>query len=290
MTGPGFEAVLREIEARLQGQGVDELLLNGSGRGYLLRHGVAEEFPSPFGDDMALVDWLQDLAELGSVRLDPVIGSAGGLLDDGRIRWHAVLPPVSRDGPVASFRRHRFDLLTLADFPGSARVREWVQEKRNVLIAGPTGAGKTTLLAALLTEVAMERIILIEALPELPRFGPATVRLVERPRSLEGEGAVTLSRLVQESLRLRPDRLVLGEIRGHEAQAFLEAGFTGHGGLMATIHAGSADEATERLILLAGGTKRSRALSAALNLDVVVLRRGSPPRLEFGPRNATPGE
>ncbi len=283
MARPGFEAVLREIEARLSAPGVDEVLLNGKDAAFLVRRGLAEEFPSPFADDGALLDWLQDLAERDGIRLDPVNGAAGGLLADSGIRWHAVLPPLSRDGPLACFRRHRFQDVALSDFAGDARtvasLRDAVQARLPLLIAGPTGSGKTTLVAALLAEVPGERIIVIESLPELPRFGARTVRLVEKPPSLDGRGAVPLSRLVREALRLRPDRLVVGEIRGHEARAFLEAAGTGHGGVMATLHAGSAEEARDRLILLAGGGARSHALAAAPGLGVAVLERGTPPRL-----------
>lgn len=292
MAGPGFETVRQELEARLQGDGVDELLLNGSRSGYLVRRGVAEAVPSPFASDDELLEWLQDLAEASNIRLDPVSGSAGGQWDGGRIRWHAILPPLSRDGPLVSFRRHRFGELTLQDFAGDLVVKDTLRAvmtaRRPLLIAGPTGSGKTTLLAALLTEQAHERIVVIEALPELPRFGAMTVRLAEKLPSLEGVGAVSLSRLVRESLRLRPDRLVLGEIRGHEAQAFLQASFTGHQGIIATIHAGNAHEAIERLVLLAGGSKTARAMASALNLVVVMLVRGSPPRLESCRCSVTP--
>lgn len=287
MPGPGFVAVMSEIEARLAGPGVDEVLFNGFAHGFLVRQGLAEAFASPFASDVDLVDWLQELAEREGVRLDPLLGAAGGSLDDGRIRWHAVLPPLSRDGPLASFRRHRFDAVTVDDFAvgcGDAtatrsRLRQAVSSRRPLLIAGPTGAGKTTLLAALLAEVASERMILIEATPELPRLGPSTVRLAERPPDLDGVGAVGLSRLVREALRLRPDRLVLGEIRGPEALAFLEMSATGHGGIMATLHAGSAEEARDRLVLLAGPHLRGDARAAAARLDVVVLGPASPPRI-----------
>lgn len=278
MPGPGFVAVMSEIEARLAGPGVDELLFNGFAHGFLVRHGLLEEFATPFASDADLLDWLQELAEREGVRLDPVQGAAGGTLDEGRIRWHAVLPPLSRDGPLASFRRHRFDTLTVEDFAADddgkatlASLRLAVARRRPLLIVGPTGAGKTTLLAALLQEVGDDRIVVIEALPELPRFGPRTIRLAGRAAGLEGTGAVDLSRLVREALRLRPDRLVLGEIRGPEARAFLEMCGTGHGGVIATLHAGSVEEARERLVLLAGARRRGEALARIARFDVAVV-------------------
>ncbi len=264
---------------------VDEVLFNGMAGAWAVATGGGSRPVPGFADERSMIEWLQDFAESQGVRLDPLLGTAGGWVEAHALRWHCVLPPLTRDGPLVSFRRQRFGTLRLEDFeadaPTVASLRAAVAGRRNLLVAGPTGAGKTTLLAALLAEQASERVVVVESLPELPRFSPTCVRLLERQANLEGVGAVTLEHLVREALRLRPDRLVIGEIRGHEAAAFMEAGLTGHGGLMATIHGGSEAEALARLALLAG-SERAPYLKA-LELGVVVLQRGAKPRLTFRP-------
>jgi pilus assembly protein CpaF len=257
---------------------VDELLLNGA-CSVFVRRGTKLVPVSPlFEDDEALLDFLLELAASQEVRLDPACGSAGGTLPELPGRWHCVLPPLSRDGPLFCIRRHRFEALTLDDFSMTAEVRSRLERHVEVgaplVIVGSTACGKTSLLAALLREHALdERVIVIETIPELPRLGPAWIRLAERPASLEGRGGIAADRLLAEALRLSPDRLVLGEIRGAEARAFVEAARTGHAGLMATLHAGSASEALARLCALA------KTESPPDSLAVVRLLRGMPPRI-----------
>jgi pilus assembly protein CpaF len=157
-----------------------------------------------------------------------------------------------------------------------------LKKAHGILIAGPTGSGKTTFLAAFLQEFChLERTVILEAIPELPAPGPHGINLCERIASLEGMGAVSLERLVAESLRLRPDRLVFGEIRGREARAFWEAISSGHQATIGTIHAASADEARSRLAFLAAshGAPMIQEVSQAGAMGVIVLERGNPPRV-----------
>lgn len=267
--------------AAFQDDDVDEVLINGASGAWAVAACGTRALPYPFASADAYYDWLLAFAESQDVRLDPVAGAAGGTWRDGAYRWHAVLPPMSRDGPLFSLRRHRFDDLGLDAFAGAktefARLRKAAIARGPLLIAGPTGSGKTTLLAALLRAVAGdERIVTIEALPELPVLSPFCVRLVGRAANLEGRGAIAPERLLAEALRLRPDRLVIGEIRSNEAQAFLAAARAGHGGVIATIHAGTAQDACTRLYSLAGVGRESMR---DLPLTVAVLARGVPPRL-----------
>lgn len=273
------DEVLRRLLAAFDDPSVDEVLVNGAHGAWAVGAAGTRSVSSPFGGEDELCDWLLAFAERREVRLDPVVGAAGGSLGDGDLRWHAVLPPLSRDGPLLSLRRHRFGQVRLGDFAGDpidfARLREAMRRRVPLLIAGPTGSGKTTLLAALLkAEAAEERLVVIESLAELPRLSPYAVRLVARPPGLGGEGAVTVARLLAEALRLRPDRLVIGEIRDAEARAFVEAARAGHGGVMATIHAATPDEALRRLASLGGGID-----CGDLPLVVAVTARGRPPRL-----------
>lgn len=280
---------------------VSELLLKGAHAMSVVRGLALVEARNPFPDSHAFVSWVLSLARATGVRLDPVQGSAGGQLmvpdfaqHQGEptlsLRWHCVLPPISIEGPVLSLRRHRFHSVSLGDFEGfhghEQRLKDLWCQVRGILIAGETGSGKTTFLSALLKAYApRERLVVLETLPELPPLSSHSVHLCERASSVEGVGAVGLERLLVESLRLRPDRLVFGEIRGHEAKGFCEALVMGHGAALSTIHASTVRDAKRRLVSLATTygfrdviTDRDGGLgSLGVPLGVVVLRRGEPP-------------
>lgn len=282
---------------------VTELLLKGYQTLSVVTPLSLKEEVNPFPNNHSFVSWVQSLARSTGVRLDPVQGSGGGqiFLSDGShppeqiplcLRWHCVLPPISIEGPILSLRRHRFHAIKLCDFKSYNRFKQDINtmwhEVKGLLIAGPTGSGKTTFLSALLQEYATsERLVILETLHELPVISPHSVHLCERPPSIEGNGAVGLDRLIIESLRLRPDRLVFGEIRGHEAKGFCEALMMGHGAAVSTIHASSDQEACYRLFSLAdtyGYRRTSRASQASheahhLAIGVIVLRRGNPPEI-----------
>jgi len=221
-----------------------------------------------------------------------LIGVGGRHLDDGAplvdVRWehgarvHAVLPPVACAGPAISIRLPQTEVPDLDDLGRrgmfdpvtAARLAACVERRENVLVTGATGAGKTTLLAAMLGRVpASERIVTIEDVAELRIAHPHHVRLEARQPNLEGVGAVPLARLVREALRMRPDRLVVGECRGEEVRELLMALNTGHDGGAGTVHAGGIRELPARLEALgalAGLDDHAMARQVVSAIGVVV--------------------
>ena len=204
------------------------------------------------------------------------------------MRLHAVLPPVSGSGTLISLRVLGTRRLGIADLeacgtlPGALGplLRALVASRANVLVSGATGSGKTTLLSAALSLVpSSERIVCIEEVAEVAPAHPHCVHLVERKPNVEGRGAVTLSDLVRAAMRMRPDRLVLGECRGPEVRDVLTALNTGHDGGWATIHANGARDVPARLSALgalAGMGEEAVAAQAASALDAVLHMRRSP--------------
>ena len=237
--------------------GVTDVLINGTqiwvdrGRGC---ERVEGDFP-----DVAHVRRLAvQMAAAAGKRLDDSAPLVDGFLGD-TIRMHAVLAPLAKEGPVISLRVLRPGGMTLDDLvdlgtlsEGLVKIlRQAVAARVSMLISGATGAGKTTLLGALLMEVPQDqRIVCIEEVTELLVDHPHLVHLQERQANVEGSGAVTLSELVRASLRMRPDRLVLGECRGPEIKEVLSAMNTGHTGGFTTIHANRMDAVPARLIAL----------------------------------------
>jgi pilus assembly protein CpaF len=207
--------------------------------------------------------------------------------DDG-VRVHAVLPPIAADGTAISIRIPRLGRVSLAtlqqrgmfDEAVRARLESVVRRRDNLLITGAAGTGKTTLLAALLAAAPPEeRIVTIEDVAELRIDHPHHVRLEARQANLEGAGAIGLARLVREALRMRPDRLVVGECRGDEVRELLAALNTGHDGGAGTVHANSLDDAPARLEALGalarlGDSALARQVVSAIGL-VLHLERGS---------------
>lgn len=221
------------------------------------------------------------LASLGGRRLDDASPTVDARLPDGT-RLHAVLPPVADGCAVVSLRRVRGvafewrDLVRGGVAPAELVpvLQGLVQHRRSLIVSGATGTGKTTLMATMLGDVpAGERIVLIEEAGEARPDHPHVVRLVERHANVDGAGAMGLSRLVREALRMRPDRLVVGECRGAEIREILLALNTGHAGGMTTLHANTAEDVPARLIALgalADLGERAVALHAAAAFDAVV--------------------
>ena len=238
--------------------GITDVLINGT-TAWIDRGSGME--PSPWapgtiGEARALA---VHMAAAAGKRLDDAAPIVDGFLGE-TIRLHAVLPPLAKEGPLISLRVLRRLGLTLADLvhfetltPATARwLEQLVAREVSVLISGATGSGKTTLLAALLGGVpADQRIVCIEEVSELFPRHPHVVHLQERRPNIEGEGAITLAELVRAAMRMRPDRMVLGECRGAEVREVLTALNTGHGGGMATIHANSVADTPARLQALA---------------------------------------
>jgi pilus assembly protein CpaF len=207
-------------------------------------------------------------------------------LPDGS-RLHAVLPPLAPDGPCITIRRFAVEALTLGDFGLSrahaAFLQTLVRAGWNIVVSGATSAGKTTCANALARAIdPLERIVTIEETAELRLGHPHVVRLEARPANAEGVGAVGVRELVRAALRMRPDRLVVGEVRGSEAFDMLQALNTGHDGSLSTVHANSPADALARLetLVLLGGVALPLAavrgqLAAAIDAVVQVARRAS---------------
>lgn len=266
---------------------VTDVLVNGPGDVWVERSGVLERAPVQLAtaDDVrALADRL--LARAGA-RADASAPLADGCLPDG-CRIHVALPPVAPAGPILSIRRFPRLRFTVADLVARGmlddaagdRLRAYVEDRRTIVIGGSTGTGKTTLLNALLAHVGdSERIVTVEETAELAPTCAHAVSLVARPVNVEGRGAVSLRTLVRACLRMRPDRIVVGEVRGPEAFDALQALSTGHEGSLVTVHAPSDAAVVERLVslaLLAGSGATEAALERRVRtaVDVVVhLRR-----------------
>ena len=276
-TGP-LEPLLRE-------PGVTDVLVNGPEEVWIDRGAGLERTDVRFPDDDAVRRLAVRLATSAGRRLDDAAPWVDVGLPDGT-RLHAVLAPVSGSGTCVSLRVLRRcslsldDLAGLGTLPGSSDrlLRALVARRSAFLVTGGTGSGKTTLLSALLGAVSLvERLVLCEDAAELWPSHPHVVRLLTRPPNVEGVGQVTLRDLVRQALRMRPDRLVVGEVRGAEVSDLLAALNTGHDGGCGTLHANRPSEVPARLEALgvAAGLDRAAVHSqAAAALSVVVhLRR-----------------
>ena len=273
------------LEPLLSLPGVTDVLVNGPAEVWLDRGRGLERAPVSFADDAAVRRLAQRLATAAGRRLDDASPFVDAALPDGT-RLHAVLPPIT-DYTVLSLRvlaRRRFELADLVERRVGVLLKAIVAARLTVVISGGTGTGKTTLLGALLGCVPpAERLVVIEDAAELVTSHRHLVRLVTRAANVEGSGAVGLRELVRQALRMRPDRLVVGEFRGAEMVELLVALNTGHEGGAATLHANAAADVPARLAALGalGGLSRAGVASqAASAFDVVVQLR----RDRFGAR------
>jgi pilus assembly protein CpaF len=280
---------LGPLEPLLADPAVDEVMVNGPGRVWVERGGRVEPTDVAFGSAAELRHAIERiLAPLGR-RVDEAQPLCDARLADGS-RVNVVIPPLALDGPLLTIRRFRrrgfgpADLVeagtlepALCDF-----LRACVRAKLCVLVSGGTGSGKTTTLGALSSFIPDdERIVTIEDAAELRLRQPHVVRLEARPASLEGRGEVTIRRLVRNALRMRPDRIVVGEVRGGEALDMLAAMSSGHDGSLSTVHAGSPEEALRRvetLALMADVALPHAAIreQVASAIDLVVHQRREP--------------
>ncbi|HUB27772.1 MAG TPA: CpaF family protein, partial [Tepidisphaeraceae bacterium] len=266
---------------------VTDILVNGPDRIFIERHGRLHKTEVSFSDANHLVRIIQRIAAAVGRRVDESSPMVDARLADGS-RVNATLPPVTIDGPTLSIRRfgkrrlQRQDLIRLGMFsPAIASfVDAAVLSRRNILISGGTGAGKSTLLGAIAEVIpAAERIITIEDAAELILDQDHVVRMETRPPNVEGRGKITTRDLVVNSLRMRPDRIIVGEVRGAEALDMLQAMNTGHDGSLTTIHANSTRDGLARLetmVLMAGIDLPSRAIreqiASAIQLLIHVRR------------------
>lgn len=267
-------AGLGPLEAILADDEVTELMVNGPGRAYVERSGRLEAIELDLDADgiCRVVDRI--IRPLG-LRLDRSSPIVDARLPDGS-RLHAVIPPLAIDGPCLTIRRFGARQIGLEDFgvgpDGAAFLGALVTNGWNLLISGGTGAGKTTFLNALSESIgANERVVTIEETAELRLSQPHVVRLEARLANAEGAGGVSVRDLVRTALRMRPDRIVVGEVRGAEALDMLQALNTGHDGSLTTIHANGPAEALARLetlVLMAGSGLTLDAVRSQIGLSI----------------------
>ena len=264
---------LGPLEPLLSDPTVSDILVNGPHRTYVERRGQLEVCPVRFDDEAHLRRVIDRIVSRIGRRIDEMSPMVDARLQDGS-RVNAVIPPLAIDGASLSIRRFSAQPLTMQELlrmqaltPAMAElIAGLVKARINVLISGGTGSGKTTLLNAMTAAVpAQERIITIEDAAELQLQQPHVVRLESRPPNIEGQGEVTQRALVRNSLRMRPDRIILGEVRGAEVLDMLQAMNTGHDGSMTTVHANSPRDAITRLEHMLG--------MAGLQLDARSMRQ-----------------
>ncbi len=288
-------AVLRTLQSEIVGAGplesllrdpaVTDVLVNAPDEVWVDRGEGLERVTVRFANDTAVRRLAQRLAAPTGRRLDDAQPWVDARLDNG-IRLHAVLPPIASGGTCLSLRIARprvfclDELVATGSVPpeGAVLLSRLVDSRSAFLVTGGTGTGKTTLLSALLSLVdPRDRVLLVEDAGELAPAHPHVVRLEARPPNLEGAGAVTLRDLVRQALRMRPDRVVVGEVRGAEVVDLLAALNTGHEGGCGTLHANSARDVPARLEALAAGAGLDRSalhsqLASGLRLAVHLVR------------------
>ncbi|HSL54768.1 MAG TPA: CpaF family protein [Pyrinomonadaceae bacterium] len=278
---------LGPLEPLLKDPTISDILVNKHDTIYIERRGKIERTNVTFKDDEHLMRVIERIVSSVGRRIDESSPMVDARLQDGS-RVNAIIPPLAIDGPVVSIRRFGSDPLKMAMLIENKALTKDIADmlqmvvhaRLNVLISGGTGAGKTTLLNALSAFIPEnERIVTIEDSAELQLQQPHTVRLETRPPNIEGRGEVTQRDLVRNALRMRPDRIVIGEVRGGEAIDMLQAMNTGHDGSLTTIHANTPRDALSRLetmIQMTGMRLSDRAMrqqvASAINLVVQVAR------------------
>jgi pilus assembly protein CpaF len=293
LTAPEKQQLLREVMDEIFGLGpleeflrdptISDVLANGPHQVYIERNGVLEETNASFRDAEHLMQIIQRIGARVGRRIDESSPMLDARLADGS-RVNAIIPPLSLDGPTLSIRRfgtmpldleRLIELETLTAEMGSF-LKACVGCKMNVLISGGTGSGKTTLLNILSRWIpAGERVVTIEDAAELQLQRKHVVRLETRPPNIEGRGEITQRGLLRNSLRMRPDRIIIGEVRGAEALDMLQAMNTGHEGSMTTVHANNPRDAlrrVENMVSMAGLNYPMRAMRQQMSsaLDLVI--------------------
>jgi pilus assembly protein CpaF len=274
---------LGPIEPLMRDPEVSDILVNTSKQVYIERQGKLEPTTVIFRNNEHLLQIIDRIVSRVGRRVDESSPMVDARLPDGS-RVNAIIPPLALDGPIMSIRRFGRTPLTIDDLVRNGSVspemvtllRAMVRARLNILVSGGTGSGKTTLLNCLSAFVPdNERIVTIEDSAELQLQQPHVVRLETRPQNVEGRGEVTQRDLLRNSLRMRPDRIIVGEVRGAESLDMLQAMNTGHDGSISTVHANSARDSLNRLEMMmqmAGFELPIRAMrqQISLALDVIV--------------------
>ena len=280
------------LEPLLARDDIADIMVNGAGKTYIEVQGRVQLTPIRFRDNVQLMNICQRIVSQVGRRVDESSPICDARLPDGS-RVNVIAPPLAIDGPTLTIRKFKKDKLTLPQLvrfgtitQEGATILEVIGRSRcNVLISGGTGSGKTTLLNCLTASIEQtERVITCEDAAELQLQQPHVVRLETRPPNLEGEGEITMRDLVKNCLRMRPERIIVGEVRGPEAFDLLQAMNTGHDGSMGTLHANSPREALSRIesmITMGGFNLPSKTLKEMIvnSIDVIIqvmrLRDGS---------------
>ena len=278
---------LGPLEPLLQDPRVSDILINGHDKVFVERRGKMELTPIRFRDDAHLLKIIERIVSAVGRRIDESVPMVDARLKDGS-RFNAIIPPLALDGPSVSIRRFPVERLKMRDLvnfgsltPQAADVLAGIVRSRlNVLISGGTGSGKTTMLNVMSGYIQEdERIITIEDAAELQLQQAHVVRLETRPANVEGRGSISQRELVKNALRMRPERIILGEVRGDEAFDMLQAMNTGHDGSLATIHANSPRDCMARLESMVAMTGMDlpakmvrQQISSAVNVVVQVAR------------------
>ena len=284
------------LEPLLARDEIADIMVNGSGTVYIEVSGKIQKTGIRFRDNQQLLNICQRIVSQVGRRVDESSPICDARLPDGS-RVNAIVPPLALDGPALTIRKFKKDKLTLGQLvkfgsisPEGAEILKVVGRCRiNTLVSGGTGSGKTTLLNCLTRHIDDdERIITCEDAAELQLQQPHVVRLETRPPNLEGEGQITMRDLVKNCLRMRPERIIVGEVRGPEAFDLLQAMNTGHDGSMGTLHANSPREALSRIesmITMGGYTLPSRTIREMICGSIDIIVHGA--RLRDGSRRIT---
>jgi pilus assembly protein CpaF len=284
------------LEVLLKDPTISDILINGPHKIYVERRGKMEESDVKFRDNEHLLQIIDRIVSKVGRRVDETSPMVDARLPDGS-RVNAIIPPLALDGPSVSIRRFGANPLKLEDLlnykaftPEMAMLMEaCIKARLNIVISGGTGCGKTTLLNTLSSFIPHEeRIVTIEDAAELQLQQDHVVRLETRPPNIEGKGAVTTRDLVRNALRMRPERIIIGECRGGETLDMLQAMNTGHAGSMTTLHANTPRDAQARLetmIMMAGMELPIKAMRQQISSAVDLILQAN--RLQGGPRKVT---
>jgi pilus assembly protein CpaF len=284
------------LEVLLKDPTVSDILVNGPHKIYVERRGKLEKTDVKFRDNDHLLQIIDRIVSKVGRRVDETSPMVDARLPDGS-RVNAIIPPLALDGPTMSIRRFGSNPLKLEDLlnykaftPEMAMLMEaCIKARLNILISGGTGCGKTTLLNTLSSFIPSdERIVTIEDAAELQLQQDHVVRLETRPPNIEGKGAVMCRDLVRNALRMRPERIIIGECRGAESLDMLQAMNTGHAGSMTTLHANTPRDAQARLetmIMMAGMELPMKAMRQQISSAVDLIVQAN--RLQGGPRKVT---